>query len=147
MEKIDSTSSSANASEALRDRNLSRATLVIKSSKEGEILKSRDATDISAKTDQSRIDSAKNIEMIRDRLKEITSSLNMEMENRSKNLEFSVDPVTNRLLVTVSDKESGKVIGQIPSEATLKLVKFIQDGVDLTHSLEALKGLLYDDKY
>ena len=85
--------------------------------------------------------------MIRDRLKEITSSLNAEMENRSKNLEFSVDPVTNRLLVTVSDKESGKVIGQIPSEATLKLVKFIQDGVDVTHSLEALKGILYDDKY
>ena len=147
MEKVDSTSSSANASEALRDKNLSRATLVIKSSKADEILKSSDATDISAKTDQSRIESAKNIEMIRDRLTEITSSLNMEMKTRSKNLEFSVDPVTNRLLVTVSDKESGKVIGQIPSEATLKLVKFIQDGVDVTHSLEALKGLLYDDKY
>ena len=147
MEKIDSTSSSAHASEALRDKNLSRATLVIKSSKGDEILKSNDATDIGAKTDQSRIESAKNIEMIRDRLTEITSSLNMEMKTRSKNLEFSVDPVTNRLLVTVSDKESGKVIGQIPSEATLKLVKFIQDGVDITHSLEALKGLLYDDKY
>ena len=147
MEKIDSTSSSANASEVLRDKNLSPATLVIKSSKADEILKSSDATDISAKTDQSRIESAKNIEMIRDRLTEITNSLNMEMKNRSKNLEFSVDPVTNRLLVTVSDKESGKVIGQIPSEATLKLVKFIQDGVDVTHSLEALKGILYDDKY
>mgnify|MGYP006159677585 FL=1 len=147
MEKIDSTSSSANASEVLRDKNLSPATLVIKSSKADEILKSSDATDISAKTDQSRIESAKNIEMIRDRLTEITSSLNMEMKTRSKNLEFSVDPVTNRLLVTVSDKESGKVIGQIPSEATLKLVKFIQDGVDVTHSLEALKGILYDDKY
>ena len=147
MEKIDSTSSSANASEVLRDKNLSPATLVIKSSKADEILKSSDATDISAKTDQSRIESAKNIEMVRDRLTEITNSLNVEMKNRSKNLEFSVDPVTNRLLVTVSDKESGKVIGQIPSEATLKLVKFIQDGVDVTHSLEALKGLLYDDKY
>jgi flagellar protein FlaG len=147
MEKIDSTSSSANASEVLRDKNLSPATLVIKSSKADEILKSSDATDISAKTDQSRIESAKNIEMIRDRLTEITNSLNVEMKNRSKNLEFSVDPVTNRLLVTVSDKESGKVIGQIPSEATLKLVKFIQDGVDVTHSLEALIGLLYDDKY
>ena len=147
MENIDSTSSSANASNAVRDKNLSRTTLVIKSSKADEILKSSDATDISAKTYESRIEGAKNIEMIRDRLKEIASSLNAEMANRSKNLEFSVDPVTNRLLVTVSDKESGKVIGQIPSEATLKLVKFIQDGVDVTHSLEALKGLLYDDKY
>ena len=147
MENFYSTSSSANASEALHDKNLSRATLIIKSSKADEILKSSDATDISAKAYQSRIESAKNIEMIRDRLTEITNSLNVEMKNRSKNLEFSVDPVTNRLLVTVSDKESGKVIGQIPSEATLKLVKFIQDGVDVTHSLEALKGLLYDDKY
>jgi len=45
--------------------------------------------------------------------------------------------VTNRMLVIVSDKESGKVIKQIPSEAVIKAA----------HSLEALKGLLYDDKY
>ena len=83
MEKVDSTSSSANASEALRGKNLSRATLIIKSSKADEILKSSDATDISAKAYESRIEGAKDIEMIRDRLKDITSSLNAEMEHRS----------------------------------------------------------------
>jgi uncharacterized FlaG/YvyC family protein len=41
------------------------------------------------------------------------------------------------MVVTVTDKESGKVINQIPSEAVLKVA----------HSMTALKGILYDDKY
>jgi hypothetical protein len=81
MENFYSTSSSANASEALHDKNLSRATLIIKSSKADEILKSSDAADISAKAYQSRIEGAKNIGMIRDRLKEISASLNTEMDS------------------------------------------------------------------
>ena len=136
MEKVDSTSVSTNASEVLRGKRLSQATLVIKS-KTDEILKSNDATNIREKAYESRVDGAKNLEMIRDRLKEISASLNAEMGIRSKNLKFSIDEGTNRMLVVVSDKESGKIIKQIPSEAVIKA----------SHSLEALKGLLYDDKY
>ena len=75
--------------------------------------------------------------MIRDRLKEISEALNTEMEIRSRDLQFSVDELTNRFLVTVLDKDSGQVIKQIPSDAILKVA----------HNLEALKGILFDDRY
>ena len=95
------------------------------------------APDASALMAEKRLVASNNLEMIRDRLKEISESLNAEMEIRSKDLQFSVDEVTNRFLVTVLDKDSGQVIKQIPSDAILKVA----------HNLEALKGILFDDRY
>ena len=87
--------------------------------------------------DERRAQGGKNLDMIRERLVEISASLNEDMDIRSKNLSFSIDKDTDRMVVTVTDKESGKVIKQIPSEAVLKVA----------HSMTSLKGILYDDKY
>ena len=95
------------------------------------------ASDASALMADKRLVASNNLEMIRDRLKEISESLNSEMKMRSRDLQFSVDEVTNRFLVTVLDKDSGKVVKQIPSDAILKVA----------HNLEALKGILFDDRY
>ena len=97
----------------------------------------QDAANIRAKAHESRAEATKNLESIRERLKEISASLNEDMTIRSKSLKFSVDESTSRVLVKVLDKESGKVIRQIPSEAILKVA----------HNLEALKGIIFDDKY
>ncbi len=94
-------------------------------------------SDASALMADKRLVASNNLEMIRERLKEISESLNSEMKIRSKDLQFSVDEVTNRFLVTVLDKDSGKVVKQIPSDAILKVA----------HNLEALKGILFDDRY
>ena len=93
--------------------------------------------DANALMAEKRLVASNNLEMIRDRLKEISESLNTEMEIRSRDLQFSVDELTNRFLVTVLDKDSGKVVKQIPSDAILKVA----------HNLEALKGILFDDRY
>ena len=102
-----------------------------------EKLKDTRAPDASALMAEKRLVASNNLEMIRDRLNEISESLNQEMRVRSKDLQFSVDEVTNRFLVTVLDQESGKVVKQIPSDAILKVA----------HNLEALKGILFDDRY
>ena len=94
-------------------------------------------SDANALMADKRLVASNNLEMIRDRLKEISESLNSEMKMRSRDLQFSVDEVTNRFLVTVLDKDSGKVVKQIPSDAILKVA----------HNLEALKGILFDDRY
>ena len=94
-------------------------------------------SDANALMADKRLVASNNLEMIRDRLKEISESLNTEMEIRSRDLQFSVDELTNRFLVTVLDKDSGQVIKQIPSDAILKVA----------HNLEALKGILFDDRY
>ena len=93
--------------------------------------------DANALMAEKRLVASNNLEMIRDRLKEISESLNAEMEIRSRDLQFSVDELTNRFLVTVLDQDSGQVIKQIPSDAILKVA----------HNLEALKGILFDDRY
>jgi uncharacterized FlaG/YvyC family protein len=136
MEKVDSNVTPIARPEDLRGTKVSQRSVVIQTDVE-QLQRTNDTSNIREKNLQSRVEGAQNLEMIRDRLKEISTSLNKEMEIRSKNLKFSVDDMTDRLLVVVSDKESGKVIKQIPSEAILKAA----------HSLEALRGLLYDDKY
>jgi flagellar protein FlaG len=50
-------------------------------------------------------------------------------------LQFTVDEITNRVVLTVSDKESGEIIRQIPSSQVLKAA----------HNIEQLKGILFDD--
>ena len=65
-------------------------------------------TDANALMADKRLVASNNLEMIRDRLKEISESLNSEMKMRSRDLQFSVDEVTNRFLVTVLDQDSGQ---------------------------------------
>ena len=74
------------------------------------------------------------IQAVQAKLDEIVSHLNVKMEVRDKSLNFAVDEVSNRVMVTVTDKVSGEVVRQVPSEAILKVA----------HNIEALKGVLFD---
>jgi len=133
---VGSISRSAVATEEAHHLKVPKGTLVIKSNFD-KIKIENDADKIRDKTSDRLEEGSKNLEEIRDKLTELTTIVYKDMDNRSKNLSFSVDEVTNQLIVIVSDKESGKVIKQIPSETILKVA----------HSLEALKGILYDEKY
>lgn len=97
----------------------------------------QDVAKFRAKAHDTREEATKNLESIRSRLKEISASLNEDMSIRSKNLKFSVGESPYRVLVKVLDKESGELIREIPSEAILKVA----------HNLEALKGIIFDDKF
>ena len=61
--------------------------------------------------------------------------LNRQMEKNKFGLGFSVDHVANQNVVTVRDTSTGEVIRQLPSEAVLKVA----------HSIESLKGIIYDN--
>jgi len=54
----------------------------------------------------------------------------------SRNLEFSVDDTTGKAVVKVSDKETGDMIRQIPS----------QEALDIARVLDRLQGLLIRQK-
>ena len=56
------------------------------------------------------------------------------MKSSSKELNFSVDEVSKRIMVSVTDRSTGEVIRQVPSEAILKVA----------HNIEALKGVIFD---
>jgi flagellar protein FlaG len=74
--------------------------------------------------------SKKNQENLEQAVKEI----NAELVSRQSELGFSVDTVTDKSVVTVTRRDSGEIVRQIPSESFLKVA----------HSLEQLKGVLFD---
>lgn len=54
----------------------------------------------------------------------------------SNNLDFSVDEGTGKMLVRITDRQTGELIRQIPSKEL----------VDIAHSLDKLQGLLLRQK-
>jgi flagellar protein FlaG len=62
--------------------------------------------------------------------------LNRQMQADNRNLRFGVDRRINTFVITVTDKSSGDVVRQIPSEAVVRVA----------HSIEDLKGVLYNAK-
>lgn len=63
------------------------------------------------------------------------SQINDYVQNLQRNLQFTVDEVTGKDVVTVIDSESKEVIRQIPSEEALELARRLaenkEDGVQL----------------
>lgn len=56
-------------------------------------------------------------------LKEAVSNLNDYVQNLERNLSFSVDEVSGKTVITVTDPESDEVIRQIPSEDLLAVAR------------------------
>lgn len=67
-------------------------------------------------------------------IRQAIEHLNAQMSSSGRSLGFAMDDVLNRPVVTVKDTKSGEVIRQIPSEAVIRVA----------HTLEDLRGLLYD---
>ena len=60
-----------------------------------------------------------------EQLKQAVEEINRAMRQSNRNLEFSVDDATSRVVVRLTDTETGEVIRQIPSEETLAISRSI----------------------
>jgi flagellar protein FlaG len=69
-------------------------------------------------------------------LEEATELLNKQISRNSRDLNFSIDDVTNKVVVTVKNRESGEVVRQIPTEVAIRVA----------HNIDNMKGLLQDGK-
>ena len=68
-------------------------------------------------------------------LEEVSEHLNQQMARNKRDLSFSVDDVTNTVVLTVKNRE-GEVVRQIPNETALRVA----------HNIENMKGLMEDQK-
>ena len=68
-------------------------------------------------------------------LAEVVSMLNRQMEQTKRGLGFSIDRVANVNVVTVRDTNTGSIVRQIPTQNVL----------NIAHSIESLKGILYNE--
>ena len=73
-------------------------------------------------------------EELNQRLEEIVQSLNEQLADTGRNLGFAIDKSINRHVVTVTNRETGELVRQIPSEVVLRVA----------HNIEELKGVLFD---
>ena len=71
------------------------------------------------------------MEMVRNDLDQALQSL-----NNTTNLNFSVDEISNRFVVRVTEPDSGNIIFEVPSEAILRVAK----------NIEVMKGIIFDKK-
>ena len=72
---------------------------------------------------------------VRRTLEETSEHLNQQMARNKRDLSFSVDEVTNTVVLTVKNRV-GEVVRQIPSETALRVA----------HNIENMKGLMEDQK-
>ena len=75
-------------------------------------------------------------ERMLEQLKEATSRLQQAVESTPTRLKLLVDEVASRFMITVTDEATGEVIRQVPGEAVLRIA----------HSIERMKGLLFDKR-
>ncbi len=75
-------------------------------------------------------------EELNQKLEEIVQSLNEQLAQTGRNLGFSIDKAINRQVVTVTNRDTGEIVRQIPSEVVIRVA----------HNIEALKGVLFDEE-
>lgn len=75
-------------------------------------------------------------EQFQKQLEEAVERINEQVKDYGRDLGFSVDRKINSFIITVRNTNTGEVIRQIPNEVVVKFA----------HSLENLKGLLFNEK-
>lgn len=77
-----------------------------------------------------------NAEEMQKNLQEAIARINEQMERNGRNLNFSVDEVIDRTIITVKNRQSGEVVRQIPNEVLVRVA----------HNIEDIKGLLLNER-
>ena len=122
----------------IEEEGIGKSTKILRNSEALSADNRTEAMERRAGITSRRTGGSENLELIRAKLDAIAEELNKSDQSYEKRLRFSVDEsLPFRLQVTVTDRESGKVIRQIPSETLVRAAD----------SLESLKGLLYDDQF
>ena len=117
---------------------LPNPTAAPKVSTEVEIKKDAEATArVAADISDQKSRSSQEIKDVQDRLEDTIRSLNIKMEVKSSHLNFSVDEISDRVMVTVTNKDTGEIVRQVPADAILKVA----------HNMEALKGVIFDEMF
>jgi flagellar protein FlaG len=89
---------------------------------------------INADIAEKRSASGEQMSRVKARLEEAIRTLNASVDRNPNKLQFSVDSVSNKIMVVVTDEVTGETVRQVPAEALLRIA----------HNIEAMKGILFD---
>lgn len=82
------------------------------------------------------------VELSQEALEKVVSQLNAYIQNTQRDVDFSVDDTTGRVVVRVVDSVSEEVIRQIPSEEMLAISRHLVESLET----EQPKGFLIELK-
>lgn len=80
-------------------------------------------------------------EAVKERVNQVIPKVRELMEKNQRSLDFKVAEQENRVIITVIDKETDKVIRQIPPEDLLQMAETLEQGLDGLQS-----GIMFDSK-
>lgn len=80
--------------------------------------------------------SSDQLDSSRRQLEQAVQEIKRTSDSAGRALGFRIDPAVSGAIVTVSNLETGQVIRQIPDEVVVRVA----------HSIEKMKGLLFDGK-
>jgi len=88
--------------------------------------------------DKAQADSAEPVaEQIGKPVEEAVASIQNFVQNIRRDLSFSLDDSSGRVVVKVTDSASGEVIRQLPSEEALRLAESLEEARSLLFKAEA----------
>lgn len=70
------------------------------------------------------------VELSQEALEKVVSQLNAYIQNTQRDVDFSVDDATGRVVVKVIDSESEEIIRQIPSEEMLAISRHLVESLE-----------------
>jgi flagellar protein FlaG len=73
---------------------------------------------------------------LREEFRESLRSANERLESKGREVRVGVDQSTNTFIVTVTDRESGETVRQIPPEAAVRI----------SRNIDQLTGIFVDQK-
>ena len=88
-------------------------------------------TDVSTAQSQSRVEEI--VQPGKQTVEDAVASMQESTQAMQRNLDFSIDDSTGRMVVKVTDSASGEVIRQMPTEEALRLAE----------SLDEMRSLLF----
>lgn len=77
-------------------------------------------------------------------VKEALQTINSSMRELSRNLEFSVDPDSDRVIVRIIDQQTNEIIRQMPTHEALDIAKAIDQNIH--KAAHKTQGLLISQK-
>ena len=80
--------------------------------------------------------SSQHLSGLQEAITDAIETLNESLARSPTKADISHDDLLNRYVVRISDKQSGEVVREIPSEELLKFARY----------LEKLRGILFDTK-
>lgn len=75
------------------------------------------------------------VKAMRKELEHSLSEANRRMQLNGRNLAFSLDEKAGRVVIKVTNSQTGELVRQIPDETVLRIA----------HTIEDLKGILHDE--